>query len=61
MKVYNFGKKNKVQRQIEVYNWAKRLEAEEMIIHNDGSITLNCRYGNICERYNPTSKELKEK
>ena len=38
--------------------WARRLEAEEMTIHKDGTVTLMCKYGCICENYRPAAKEL---
>lgn len=43
---------------IQLNYYAKRLEAEEMTVHMDGSITLTCEDGYICERYHPTAKEL---
>ena len=58
MTIYNFCKKMSVQEKIMIEKWAKRLEAEEMTIHKNGSITLMCKYGYICERYTPTYKEL---
>lgn len=41
-----------------IYRWAKRLEADEMIIHKDGTISLYCEYGGICERYRPSAREI---
>lgn len=58
MKTYNFCKKMSVETKILLSKWAKRLEAEEMTIHKDGSVTLMCEEGCICERYTPTAKEL---
>lgn len=46
---------------IQLYYYAKRLGAEDMTVHRDGSITLICEYGYICERYRPTAKELKRR
>ena len=38
--------------------WANRLEADEMIIHSDASITLLCSDGCICNHESPTLMEL---
>lgn len=43
---------------IQLNYYAKKLEAEDMTVHPDGSITLTCEDGYICERYQPTAKEL---
>ena len=40
--------------------WAIRLEADEMIINSDASITLLCSDGCICDHYSPTIMELFE-
>ncbi len=58
MKVANFfrGKKTYI---IELTRWAKTLGANEMIIHDNGSVTLLCEGGCICDRYSPTAKELR--
>lgn len=58
MIVYNFCKRMDVATKILLNKWARRLEADEMIIHRDGSITLMCTDGYICEHYIPTAKEL---
>ena len=58
MTVYNFCKRIDVSTKILLDKWARRLEADEMTIHSDGSITLMCTDGYICERYRPTAKEL---
>ena len=58
MKVYNFCRRMDVQTKILIDKWARRLETEEMTIHKDGSVTLMCKDGCICENYRPTSKEL---
>lgn len=54
----NFCKKMTVERKIALEKWAKRLEAREMTIHRDGSVSLYCEYGCICENYRPSVKEL---
>lgn len=58
MTVYNFSKRIDVDTKILLERWARRLEADEMTIHRDGSITLICTDGYICEHYRPTAKEL---
>lgn len=58
MTVYNFCKKMNMQYKMLLKKYAKRLEAEEVTIHKDGSVTLMCKDGCICERYTPTSKEI---
>ena len=58
MTVYNFSKIIDVDTKILLDKWARRLGADEMTIHRDGSITLMCTDGYICERYRPTAKEL---
>lgn len=58
MTVYNFCKRFDVATKILLDKWARCLEADEMTIHKDGSITLMCKDGYICERYIPTTKEL---
>lgn len=58
MKTYNFYKRLDVATKIALDKWAKRLEAEEMTIHKDGSVSLYCKYGCICENYMPTREEL---
>ena len=46
---------------IQVHKWATRLEATEMIIHKNGSVTLLCPDGYICNEYKPTATELYKK
>ena len=58
MTVYNFCEKMNVPYKLLLEKWAKRLDAEEMTIHRDGSVTLMCKDGYICERYIPTSTEI---
>lgn len=58
MKSYNFCKKMDVSTKIALEKYARRLEADEMTVHKNGSITLICADGYICENYFPTSKEL---
>jgi hypothetical protein len=58
MTTTNFCKRMTVSMKIALDKYAKRLEAEELIIHKDGTITLLCKEGYICERYTPTAKEL---
>ena len=58
MTVYNFCEKMNVPYKLLLEKWAKRLDAEEMTIHRDGSVTLMCKDGCICKRYTPTSKEI---
>lgn len=58
MQVTEFGYHNK-EYKIALHGWAKRLEATEMVIHKDGSVTLTCPDGCICNNYRPTAKELR--
>ena len=58
MKTYNFCKRIDVETKVLLYKWAKRLEADEMTIHKDGSVTLMCKDGCICDNYKPTASEL---
>lgn len=46
---------------VQVMAWARRLGAEEVTIWTDGSVTLECRHGNICREYKPTVKELERR
>ena len=61
MKVTNMCKKMRRDEIIAFNKYAKRLNATEMVIHNDGSVDLfedgNC----ICENYKPSAKELYKK
>lgn len=54
--VFGYHKKAYIAQ---VKKWAKRLEAEDVIIHKDGTVTLACRYGYICDHYQPTAAQLK--
>lgn len=58
MKLYNLGNCSKEYVK-KVYYWAKRLEATEVIIHSDKTVTLTCPDGCICNAYKPTPAELK--
>ena len=58
MKTYNFCRRMDVSTKIALDRWARRLDADEMTIHKDGSVTLMCADGYICENYKPTRKEL---
>lgn len=46
---------------IKVAEWAKKIEADEMTIHHDLSVTLENRDGCICNHYKPTPQELRRK
>lgn len=58
MKTYNMCKRMDKETIIVLNKYAKRLEADELIIHKDGSITLTCKDGIICDRYRPAAHEL---
>lgn len=58
MKTYNFCKKISVSEKIALDKWARRLDADEMTIHANGSISLYCKDDCICENYFPAAKEL---
>lgn len=58
MTTINFNRKYRKEDLIALNRYAKRLGAEEMTIHKDGTITLMCKDGCICDNYLPTSKEL---
>ena len=58
MTITNFNKKYTRSDIIALIKYARRLEAEELTIHKDGTITLMCKDGCICENYLPTAKEL---
>jgi len=60
MELTIFGRQNKAYI-IQVKEWAKRLEADECIIHEDHTVTLSCKYGGICTNYRPSAKELTNK
>ena len=57
----NFCKKMDITTKKAIWNWAKRLEATELTIHKDGSVTLTCEDGYICYKYRPAGKELYSK
>lgn len=58
MTTLNFCTKMDVTTKIALNKWARRLDADEMTIHKDGSITLMCADGCICKNYKPTRKEF---
>lgn len=58
MVTYNFCRKMDIQTKISIDKWARRLDAEEMTVHKDGSVTLINSEGYICENYRPSAKEL---
>lgn len=60
MTVTELGRHSKEYR-ISLYYWAKRLEATEMVINRDGTVTLSSPDGYICENYRPTARELAPK
>jgi len=57
MKTTTFGY-HKKEYLVQVGRWAKRLEAEECVIHKNGAVSLYCKDGIICEDYHPGAKEL---
>ena len=60
MKVTNLCRKMTKEELIALNKWAKRLEAEEMLVHTDGSVTLECKDGYICCAYRPSASELRK-
>lgn len=58
MTTTNFCKRMDATTRILLDKWAKRLNAEEMTVHKDGSVTLINSEGYICENYRPSAKEL---
>lgn len=46
---------------IAVGEWGKRLLAQDCTIWRDGTVTLMCRDGYICDHYRPTPQELRRK
>lgn len=58
MKSTNFCNRLDLNHIIALNKWARRLGADEMTIHKDGSVTLMCADGCICENYRPLAKEL---
>lgn len=59
MTTYDFCKRLSREHKIALNRWARRLDADEMTIHADGTVTLMCEDGCICENYNPSAKELR--
>lgn len=59
MTTYDFCKRLSREHKIALNRWARRLEADEMTIHADGTVTLMCEDGGICEHYRPSAKELR--
>lgn len=59
MQITNHCRKIRRLEVIAIYKYAKRLEAEECIIHSDGTISLYCKDGCICEHYSPGARELR--
>lgn len=41
-----------------INRWAKRLEATDVTLHRDNSVSLYCNDDCICEHYKPSMKEL---
>lgn len=63
MTITNFYRKNggySKEMLMYIYKWAKVLGADEMTIFPNGKITLTCKDGCICNRYKPTTQELKK-
>ena len=58
MVVYDFFARECVPYKVLLLRLAKRLDAEEMTIHSDGTITLMGKDGCICRRYKPSSEEI---
>ena len=58
MTVTNFCRRMDVGTKIALERWARGLGADDMTIHRDGSVTLTCEYGYICENYRPTARQL---
>jgi hypothetical protein len=58
MTVTYMTKRVSVEMKKALWNWAKRLDATEMTVWHDGSVSLYEGNDCICERYNPTAKEL---
>lgn len=58
MTTTNFCRMINKDNLIAINKWAKRLGADDVTIHRNGSITLECKNGYICREYKPTPKEL---
>ena len=52
-------KKVSVEMKKALWNWAKRLDATEMTVWHDGSVSLWEDNDNICEKYYPSAEELR--
>ena len=61
MEMIDLRKRATTEYKVKVWNWAKRLDAEEITIHEDWSVTLSCKDGYICYHYKPTTQELNHK
>lgn len=61
MELTNHCRRVHKDQRIKIYYWAKRLDAEECIIHTDGTVSLYCKDGCICEHYRPSERELNGK
>lgn len=59
MKTVVFGKHSKAYL-IALDRWARKLEATDMVLHKDGTVTLSCKDGGICNNYRPTAEELRK-
>ncbi len=59
MKRVIFGR-HAIEYLIQLESWAKKLEADTMIVHKDGTVTLSCKDGGICTQYQPTAEELRK-
>ena len=58
MKMSNFCKWMQKRRYHAIYKWAESLEADECKINRDGTVTLTCEDGIICEDYVVPEKSL---
>lgn len=58
MTVTNFNHKINKNQIIAFRKYAERLEATDMTIHRDGTVTLFYHNDCICDRYLPSAKEL---
>lgn len=54
-----FGR-HTIEYLVQLDSWAKKLEADTMIVHRDGTVTLSCKDGGICTQYRPTAGELRK-
>lgn len=53
-----FGYHNKKYLE-QIRKWANRLDATDVTVHHDSSVSLLCEDGYICCRYQPSAQELK--